>query len=231
MTFRAIQFVMPLLSLILLVVVGLDLESERVSSVDTSPYHRQVREAVASIPNEFGINWIGRDQEMLPQAVDLLKPNASLLRTYHNMQNGAEFGLMIFQSGDARDMGGHFPPVCYPANGWEPIPDSQVARSWTLNDQDLPGMEYAFEMETSSGTSRIVIHCLLLLPDGRAVREMGPVRQFGGNHSKKAYGAAQIQLIYDQSLDPHVRDQITQWVLLLNRPVIELLLSGAIDES
>jgi hypothetical protein len=177
------------------------------------------------------MNWIGRDQEMLPQAMDLLKPNASLLRTYHHTQTGIEFGLMIFQSGDARDMGGHFPPICYPANGWVELEDSRVARTWRISDRELPGMEYAFSMEKPTGTSRIVVHCLMLLPDGRAVREMGPIRQFGGNHSRKAFGAAQIQLIYDHSIDPSVREQLTQWVLLLNQPMIELLLSGASDES
>jgi len=49
---------------------------------------------------------------------------------------------MIVHCGDVRDMIGHYPPVCYPANGWKPGPSAPTGIQ--VNQEDATAYRYEF---------------------------------------------------------------------------------------
>jgi len=94
--------------------LGLTAETlSRPGPKDATPFHTRVREFKTHFNNPEG--WTAKvpDNELPPGAVALLKPNLDICRTYLNPR----FEFLLVQCLDARDMGGHFPPNCYPASG------------------------------------------------------------------------------------------------------------------
>ena len=55
--------------------------------------------------------------EVPPEAQELLRPNAIFSRRF---QRPGEIGVhvLVVHCSDARDMIGHYPPICYPSSGW-----------------------------------------------------------------------------------------------------------------
>ncbi|MFW6061969.1 MAG: exosortase-associated EpsI family protein, partial [Planctomycetota bacterium] len=87
------------------------------SADEADPYHRRVAERIANIPYTIG-DWKGEDVSVPRSAVELLQPNALCSRQYRNQKTGQVLSLLVVHCRDARDMTGHYPPVCYPAHGW-----------------------------------------------------------------------------------------------------------------
>ena len=61
---------------------------------------------------------IGRETEPMPAAVEMLRPERIVQRVYTDTESSDRFSLVIVFSPDARDLAGHYPPVCYPNAGW-----------------------------------------------------------------------------------------------------------------
>src|SRR5262245_21230560 len=107
----------PLLSLLLLGGIVADRWLFAVPSGDPRAYHESVRVVAARIPLRVG-EWVGREIEPPEAAVSLLRPNAIRGVRFEHEATKEEVSLTLVQCRDARDMGGHWPPVCYPAHGW-----------------------------------------------------------------------------------------------------------------
>src|SRR5690606_34429817 len=102
--------------------IGILLASLAIGGVDVAPvpgrdaYFERVATAVESTPYAIG-DWRGEDEEVIQAARKLLRPNGMVQRRYVQ-PGGGGFGLLVVHCKDVRDMEGHYPPICYPSQGW-----------------------------------------------------------------------------------------------------------------
>ncbi len=187
---------------------------------DAQPYHLQVRKVVEAIPQRVG-DWVGLDQEIPRSAVKLLRPNVLFHRQYRNLRTGGVATFLIVHCKDARDLAGHYPPNCYPANGW--TQESQRPRDWNINDLPVTGTEYEFSRTSLTGETRIVVMNFMVLPNGQILRGMERVRHAASDYTRRFYGAAQFQLLMDASIAPDERDQYVAQLVGPNQSVIDTI--------
>jgi hypothetical protein len=189
------------------------------SPADVEPYHRAVRMAIDAVPARIDA-WVGTDGKVPASAVALLKPNRIVSRCYVNTQSLQQFNLLIVHCRDARDLAGHYPPNCYPSAGWT----ARGARAceWQIDDWHVTGMRYEFRKDLV-GHDTVVN--LLILPDGTLVRDMNAVRRLAADYRTHFYGAAQIQLVFPESMPERTRSQVTRRVLRELRPVVDAIAS------
>ncbi|MCC6681746.1 MAG: exosortase/archaeosortase family protein [Phycisphaeraceae bacterium] len=192
----------------------------RPSPLDAQPYHQHVAELASTMPPSFG-DWEGRAVEVPTAAVQLLKPNAIISRSFHNKVTGEDVTLLIVQCRDARDMAGHYPPQCYPGVGY--VTDSALEDQWPVRDRMYPGMTYRFTRGVMGQQQKMVVCNLLLMPDGRFVRDMKAVYRAAADYATHFFGAAQIQLVTAETLAPQRRDEIVSEFLEQYRPLIEAI--------
>ena len=161
--------------------------------IDSTAYHARVKASVESIDFIVG-EWAGEKMDVPPSAVALLRPNGLVGRSYRNQSGDRVITLAVVQCRDTRDMTGHYPPVCYPANGWKLLQfDSYVV---SLDDETiLPVTRYLFDRSTALETVQRWVHNLLILPIEGGVMDMDEVREAASNHQDRQRGAAQIQLV------------------------------------
>jgi hypothetical protein len=174
---------------------------------DVEPYHERVRDAVQGISYRIG-DWIGVDQPLPQAAVQLLKPNALFCRAYRNVQSGWTSRLLVVHCRDARDLVGHFPPVCYPAHGW--TLDFVRPRDWHVRGLFIPGAEYGFSFTGPESVEQIVIANFMVLPKGEILRDMRGVQKAAADYTAHWYGAAQVQLVTSANLTDAQRDLVVQ---------------------
>jgi len=209
-------------SLAMLGIMGLG-TLNRPSLADARPYHQRVMQAINTLPMQLG-SWIGTDVEVLSLELDILKPNALLHRIYRNVDTGETATLLIVHCNDARDLAGHYPPICYPAHGWQLR--HQTAKTWNCEGLTVQGTEYQFSYGTIGGSNRMNVANFMLLPDGRTTSDMSQVYQLASNYQRRFYGAAQMQVVIDARLPEQQRDRILEELVGANAEVLKIILSG-----
>jgi len=187
----------PALSLALLAGVTAELLS-RPRAADADGYHQKIRLAVAMIPTRVG-SWIGTDMPVPREAQNLLHPNALLHRSYVNIQTRQHFSFLLVQCRDARDMVGHYPPVCYPNQGWTAAATQRV--TVPLGDQVVPVTEYDFRMDQFGTTSQLVVYNFMALPDASLVPDIEQVNRAAADYTQHFFGAAQLQFVFDANAE------------------------------
>jgi hypothetical protein len=165
----------------------------------------QRREAIAATMHDvpfFLGPWIGRDEAVPPEAQELLRPNAIFSRTYQKY-GGLRLHVLIVHCSDARDMIGHYPPVCYPSAGWVPerVPGSSED-AIELGRVRLPVRLYQFQRMREHGREdRIRICNAFILPGGIVSREISDINRQSERRAVSAQGVAQLQVIVPAGLD------------------------------
>ncbi len=215
----------PLLCLLLLGGLTADRRLYHMPVGDPGPYHARIRAAVQAIPANLD-GWEGIDETVPPSAVELLRPNVILGRRYVNPRTGQWAKLMIVHCRDARDMGGHYPPVCYPSNGWTPDPGGTRERTWTIGGLRIPGMEYAFHTGGFPRTSSIIVYNFILRPDGLIERDIRGLVEAAYDPRKKLFGAGQVQVLFEASTPEASREKIFEILIRGCLPAIREILSG-----
>lgn len=216
------EYFIAALSLVLLGAIGLNTLG-RPSPADAQQYHESVQRAFKSVPQRIG-NWIGTDEPLLPAAIDLLQPNAVLHRSYRDIATGQVATLLLVQCKDARNLAGHYPPICYPAHGWQL--DHQSPRVWTGSGFDINGIEYEFSYGTIAGAQRMIVTNFMLLPDGRTSPDMTAVYRVASDHQRRFYGAAQVQILTDARTPEQQRRRIVMDFVEASTDVLQTILSG-----
>jgi hypothetical protein len=229
---------------LLLPMAAQDAGRSRPPNVDA--YHRQVKAAIEKIPPHLG-TWVGEDQDVPTAAQKLLRPNIILSRNYTDTLTGAQVSLLIVHCRDPRDMLGHYPPICYPANGdpqsGEGAPRDWVVRESPSNDaspsRTISGMEYVFERQfrdprgMSSVTRTTVVYNFLVVPDHRdTIRDMDALQRAAKDYKRRPYGAAQFQVVFSGEDNHPVpsreqRDKVFQALIGPNLPVIDTLINAS----
>jgi EpsI family protein len=194
-----------------------------VTPEDAEPYHARVRAAVSAVPQRIG-NWTGQDQEVPPSAVALLKPNIILSRSYVNLDTHERVSLLIVHCKDARDLQGHYPPVCYVGQGWTML--HTHSRDWNVGGKLITGMEYRMSTGSFDHIAEIVVCNFMLLPDGKVGRDMTEVQNTAKDYRMRLFGAAQVQLIVDAGISAEDREAIFQTIIAANLDVISAVCSG-----
>ena len=193
---------------------------------DAEPYHARVLAAANAMATPDG--WTFKDLKIPDAAVQLLKPNSRVCRQYFTPTRSFQF--LLIQCRDARDMGGHYPPICYPASGWVAVQNEKgkpLARhmTWTINNRVIVGMEYEFTGNTDGQTITRTVDNLLILPRGREcyVQQMDEIRAAAADYLRQFYGAAQIQLIFDGAVPETERRQIFTQLIGKNMNLLTVL--------
>ncbi len=192
----------------------------RPSPLDAEPYHQRVAEIASTMPAGFG-DWEGRAVDVPTAAVQMLKPNAIISRSFHNKKTGEDVTLLIVQCKDARDMAGHYPPQCYPGVGY--VMDSAVEDQWPVQGRAYPGMTYRFTRGVGGQQQKMVVCNLLVMPDGRFVRDMKAVYRAAADYATHFFGAAQVQVVTAETILPQRRHDIVSQFLEQYRPLIDAI--------
>ncbi len=234
---RQLAFVLapPMMSLALL--GGIVAEQQtHLKPADVEPYHARCKAAMDAVPYVIG-SWTGKDNEVPLAAQKLLKPNAILSRTY--LDNSSEdpyqprmANLLIVQCRDSRDMIGHYPPICYRAQGMTIDEKDKHQRDWKVGGMTIPGYEYQFTEVWQGQTNHTTVYNFLIVPGRGIVRDMKGVEEAAEDYQQRYYGAAQFQVVFhglasaDRSRDE--RDEMFAALIGPNLKLIETLTSGAL---
>jgi hypothetical protein len=197
----------------------------RARTAGADVHHGTVREfARTTIPFSFG-DWLGSDVAADPGVLAILRPNAIVHREYRNLRTEERVTLLFVQCSDARDLLGHFPPICYPAHGL--IPGPALAREWTVQDLAIPSMRYAFHENDLGSRASIVVDNFMVLPTGRVGRDMESVDRVAQDPRRRGFGAAQFQIVTPASMSDARRDQVFRELVERNLPLLRALLSDS----
>jgi len=191
-------------TLVLLVVVAV-LRERPANSEGVVRYHERIADLVEQIPVDAG-GWEGQEVPIPQSATDLLRPNALVSRRYVHESRGISGTLVIVQCRDARDMAGHYPPRCYPGNGWLAPPERPY------EDTGIGGRtfrKYNFTRQTGRAEHEIQVYSLFVLPTGSTTTSMDDVYSLSADMENRHLGAAQIQFVVDRELE---EDEL-RWML------------------
>lgn len=194
------------------------------TAADANPYHDKVRSAIEAFPTEFD-GWAAEEVDLPPSAVALLKPNAIISRRYDNADDGKMVHFLVVQCRDARDMAGHYPPVCYPASGW--TPRSSESAEWRVEDKRVEAREYTFSRSSATAESRLAVVNLIIMPNGKITPSMSEVRKAAADYRIHFFGAAQMQWVFDGRTSGEERAETVEAFLKEAGPMIEAIGSGA----
>jgi hypothetical protein len=223
----------PMVSILML--VGMVAEARtHVQPAVAEPHLARCRAAIAAfplvIPGATG-TWTGSDTEVPTSATQLLRPNGDpLSRDYVNDQTKALVSLLLVHCKDARDMQGHYPPNCYPAQGQSLIGKGEL-RTWHLPHMDITGMEYHFEPKSPTELERVVYNFFVMprVPgvtvshkelDGVICSDIDSVYTSGEDYQRRYYGAAEFQLVTGPRMTRRERDQAFLDLLSPNEKLI-----------
>ncbi len=221
-TFRANLPGLATAGLLLVMAAGDGLD---VDFAAAAPFHARVRGAINAVPASIG-SWRGEDLPIPHDVLDLLHPNAALHRRYTD-ESGHSMELLIVQCTDARDMRGHCPDVCYPANGW-------LVRQVRPVQVDLPGrpaeaLEYELERQGTSGMESLFVRSFFVMPEGNILKDMNSLIAAAKDYRMLPFGAAQFQVAFNGSVGLEDRNSAFIEVVASNRPLIRTMQSGGIQ--
>ncbi len=215
----------PLVSITLLLGLTADRVLLHLPTGDPGLYHEQVRQVAAAVPREFG-DWRGADVEVPASAVAMLRPNVILGRRYVQARSGTRVDLMFVHCRDARDVGGHYPPVCYPSNGWRTVEGATRPRDFRVDGLDLPCTEYRFSWPDPMQPREVVVVNFILRPDG-IDRDVDSLREAAYDPRRKVYGGGQVQVVFGGTLPEAERDRVFAEVVRACLPAVREVISGA----
>ena len=183
--------------------------------------------AKSTLPLRIG-GWLGHDVAVPPAAVRLLRPNAILSRSYRDEATGGTANLLFVHCSDARDLLGHYPPVCYRARGHELV--STADRDWNVDGVNIQGTRYRFAVDGPFARSEIVVDNYMVLPDGRFGRDMESVDRVARDPSLRRLGVAEVQVVTEGEMPDVRRDEVLRLFAQRMMPLLQLCRTGASDE-
>jgi len=208
-----------LFSLVALIVIGA-LRTHPGDAQAIEAYHDRVKRIIQAIPIDID-GWVGQQVPLPQSAMSLLRPNAIIARQYVNAEKGLSATLLIIQCRDTRDMAGHYPPRCYPANGWL---ESTTKPEQTIREGTADLRVYGFHRVTGRVERDITVYSLFALPTGELTTSMDDVRRLSSDYESRKYGAAQIQIVIDGDVDPEDHRVILDEMYKIAQPTIKEVL-------
>lgn len=191
---------------------------------DAAPYHQRVREAAARMPDVIGDFEALPEEKINPSAVALLRPNVIRQRRYVDRRTGRWADLLLVQCKEARDMIGHYPPNCYPGQGW--VLAGAAPADWQVGSRLITGTEYHFTRTDPGRHAALVVCNFMIIPGVAFARDMYEVNRAAADFTRRFYGAAQVQVIFDGSYSAEQRREAFVKLVGANMNVIDAILGG-----
>lgn len=179
--------------------------------------------AAEALPIHVG-DWVSEDVPVTPSAIALLRPNVVMQRRYRNLATGLQASILLVQCRDARDLAGHYPPICYKANGYQMLSCQPDPRN--IQGLQLESTTYEFSSPKLATMGAMKVFDFMILPNGRTAPDMKAVYALARDRHKRHFGAAQIQILTDTGMSEENRTKTIDTFLELARPVIDAILSG-----
>jgi hypothetical protein len=201
-------------------------DAKHLRPADVGTYHQRVKATVEAVPYVIG-DWIGRDVPVPTQATDMLKPNALLSRQYLNTKTAERVSVLLIHTLDARDLIGHYPPECYPANGWTITGRGAVMLPVGDDDDATPEQievaEYQFAMDDFANRNRLQVLNLMILPTGKYSIGMAGLSGVSGDYRIRHFGAAALQMVFTDELSPQRQAEV--WPIFFHaiRPALRTI--------
>ena len=179
-------------------------------------YHARAGAAVKKMPwkvDALGSAWTAVEHKPKTAEVRLLRPNEMLSRRYvQNTTSGRPLvvELLIVQCRDSRDMTGHYPPICYRNIGYELI-HGDHHKPIMVGGEPVPFTEYHFEKYTGGRAERLYVYNFFVVPGRGAVDDISGVHEAAEDYERRLFGAAQFQVLMQDSVapaPPEVREQV-----------------------
>lgn len=218
----------PILSVLLLAGIVAEKTIMREPVIDARPYHANVQMVADHLPMVIG-DWVGTDEPVPVAAVTMLKPNVMISRKFVNIRTGDQASVLLVQCADRRDLLGHYPPVCYPGQGWRIASDND----WNvrINGMTIPIKWYNLVKPSTDNAERMSVGNFMIVPDGRLVRDMTGLGGLSATKSHNQFGAAQMQVVVPGYLTANVRDQIFRELVTGHFSLIQAILTGEVKDE
>ena len=200
-----LKIVAPLVTFGLLAGVAVDQAGRQKVPSGVEAYHARVRESEALVPYNVG-NWVGTDTEIRQEALNILDANSTVSRTYRDLMTGRTATLLMVQCVDARSLLGHYPPVCYPSQGWSQLSSSHI--TVPRKPTSYVATEYAFSYELLQQSNSLEVLHFTVLPDGRLAPDMGLLDIAARDRRFTFYGGASVQFIVPAGLNEEDRKDV-----------------------
>jgi hypothetical protein len=188
-------------------------------------YRARVRRAIDEIPFKIGPA-VGVDVEPTRAAILLLSPNKIFQRRYLDPTTGWSSTLLIVHCRDVRDMTGHYPPVCYPAHGWnlEAMEEAPIE----LNGDSAKAMAYRFAKREEILEHRMSVLDFFIIPDegGSIFADMTAMERAARASKVGGLGVVQVQVVLDEDASPQWRDLMIRESLQAIAPAMKTIAQG-----
>jgi len=224
------QFIFPFISLLLLLGLIVYQQGIEASAAENNPYHEAVATAINDLPMSYD-DWVGRNTDVPKAAAELLHANEVRAFSFRHITSGESFDLVIVHCANARDLLGHYPPVCYPAQGWlqRSLAERELTESASPSEKQEAGVaddrwtcnEYRFERMDAGYSRQMSVINYMVLPDGTVEPSMDAVNRAAADLSERSFGALQVQVVFsDPAITAERRIEIAESFMAYLRPVL-----------
>ena len=219
------RWVWPLLSLAMIGAIAAGRRMSEATPEQALAYGEKIRHTLTAIPYSVG-DWLGTDVHVAGSR--MLNANAVFSRRYRQIEGKSAVTVIFVHCLDSRDLLGHYPPHCYPAQGWTKTNqrDARVERGSLV----CQFTEYEFIRQDVLEKQHMAVISFFLLPDGRITPHMRDVNRISQDNRWKQYGAGQVQIVLSARLSTDERAELARFVMDLMQPTINLVLTGARHE-
>ena len=220
-----LRLVAPMLCLLILLGMMISNKSVKIPQEAIDAYHERISDAAERIPYKIG-DWIGHDVPVTEAAQKLLKPNVLFQREYKNLITNRILSVMFVHCGNIRDMGGHYPPVCYPAHGWQAT--GSAAQSVTFDNVQHSVREYSFikSLDGKKRGMRVTDFFLIPSKESPIIYDLDQLRKLGERRAENQLGVGQIQILTTSDIPDDERKEAVDAVLHSLEPVIKAVGDG-----
>jgi exosortase len=194
----ALTGIAALLIVAILLVPGGGFNAARPEGADA--YFAAAKDAIDAIPYRLG-GAVGVDEPISVGAEQLLHPNAMLSRRYTDPATNTSYTLVFVHCADARDLEGHYPPVCYPTHGWRP--ESQVETEFAVRGLRIPARLYGYSLPGALRDESVRIVSFFALPSSSQPlsANMEAVTRAARSAATARLGAAHIMICFPGDTD------------------------------
>ncbi len=195
--------------------------NRRPTAGDAAPFHAAASAAIKALPMKFG-PWESSEIPVPQAAQALLKPNALLSRSLINPATGEQASLVLVQCRDTRDMAGHYPPICYPGQGWTESEERKPV-DFILGNRAVTAIRYEFVRSAFDRDRTLVVYNFFAVPGQGTPSDMETIRRAASDYAARPFGAAQLQVVVNRRQTVGEEQKLVESVLSPLSDVVDLL--------
>ncbi|MFW6335641.1 MAG: exosortase-associated EpsI family protein [Phycisphaeraceae bacterium] len=196
---------------------------------DAEAYHQRVQRAIMEMPDRMGPYQL-RDREIPPAAFDLLRANEARARQLVGPDGRPAGTVLVVHCRDAHDLLGHYPPVCYPANGYRDAEPHEPV-TFEIDGLRIDATQYTFRRGLPGQENELTVLNFMVMPTGAIHPDDHALERLAGNYAQRFYGAGQVQVIPRNGMSVEDRRAFYELVLRELKPIIETMGSAPVRDD